>query len=191
MLHVIHHIISQPSATYWELAFPSWLPFRGMLLTVCDGAYSLVGRIRARYLTARFPNPPVRTVREAFTSYGSRKRDITGRVHFANSTELFPVDSLTRSLATFVQFPYPLPQGLRHQSSSWCARLSRAQTTMPYLTSQEGIGLSYGSHLPTSTALTILPGISRVQQIELIQGILGGVFCCPNRSLRLPNLNIG
>src|SRR5262249_46858048 len=73
-------------------------------------------------------NPPVRTVREAFTSYGSRKRDITGRVHFANSTELFPVDSLTRSLATFVQFPYPLPQGLRHQSSSWCARLSRAQT---------------------------------------------------------------
>jgi len=121
----------------------------------------------------------VRDMAHAFTSYGSRKRDITGRVHFANSTELFPVDSLTRSLATFVQFPYPLPQGLRHQSSSWCARLSRAQTTMPYLTSQEGIGLSYGSHLPTSTALTILPGISRVQQIELMQGILGGVFCLP------------
>src|SRR5215813_8964312 len=44
MLQVIHHIISQPSATSWELAFPSWLPFRGMLLTVCDGACGLAPR---------------------------------------------------------------------------------------------------------------------------------------------------
>ena len=33
-----------------------------------------VGRIRARYLTARLPNPPVRPVRETFASYGSRQR---------------------------------------------------------------------------------------------------------------------
>jgi hypothetical protein len=39
-----------------------------------------VGRIRARYLTARLPNPPVRPVRTAFTAHGSRDRDIYG--HF-------------------------------------------------------------------------------------------------------------
>src|SRR5438552_10913413 len=49
-----------------------------------------VGRIRARYLTARLPNPPVRPVRETFASYGSRQRDIMGKVHFANSTERSP-----------------------------------------------------------------------------------------------------
>src|SRR5215831_18537103 len=45
-----------------------------------------VGRIRARYLTARLPNPPVRPVRETFASYGSRARDIMRKVHFASST---------------------------------------------------------------------------------------------------------
>src|SRR3989475_9055613 len=49
-----------------------------------------VGRIRARYLGARLPNPPVRPVRETFASYGSRERDIMGNVHFANSTERTP-----------------------------------------------------------------------------------------------------
>src|SRR5712664_1346897 len=44
-----------------------------------------VGRIRARYLTARLPNPPVRPVRETFASYGSRERDLYGHVHFARS----------------------------------------------------------------------------------------------------------
>ena len=54
------------------------------------GSSSGVGRIRARYLMARFPNPPVRPVRETFASYGSRERDITGDVHFASSTEHSP-----------------------------------------------------------------------------------------------------
>src|SRR6266568_3942144 len=49
-----------------------------------------VGRIRARYLTARLPNPPVRPVRETFASYGSREKDIMGKVHFASSTERSP-----------------------------------------------------------------------------------------------------
>src|SRR5207302_6819999 len=54
----------------------------------------LVGRIRARYLTARLPNPPVRPVRETFASYGSRQRDIMGKVHFASSTVHSPWTAL-------------------------------------------------------------------------------------------------
>jgi len=38
---------------------------------------------------------------------------------------------------------------------------------MPPPTSQEGIGLSSGSRLPTSTVLSILPGISRVPTVRL------------------------
>src|SRR6266481_3753758 len=41
---------------------------------VVEWSTTLVGRIRARYLTARLPNPPVRPVRETFASYGSRER---------------------------------------------------------------------------------------------------------------------
>jgi len=35
-----------------------------------------VGRIRARCLAVRLPNPPVRTVLAAFTAHGSREREI-------------------------------------------------------------------------------------------------------------------
>ncbi len=47
---------------------------------------------------------------------------------------------------------------------------------MPHLISQVGIGLSYGSHLPTSTVLCILPGLSRVRHVRLRQNGLGGAF---------------
>src|SRR5947208_8890813 len=62
---------------------------RGFYL-VCQVAELALGRHRARYLTARLPNPPVRPVRETFASYGSREKDIMGKVHFANSTERSP-----------------------------------------------------------------------------------------------------
>ena len=50
---------------------------------------------------------------------------------------------------------------------------------MPPLTSQKGIGLSYGSRLPTSTVLTNLPGISRVPTVGLNYNDLGGAFSLP------------
>src|ERR1043166_4874398 len=56
---------------------------------------------------------------------------------------------LARSLGTFVSL-FSQARGLRHQSSSWCARFSRAQTTMPHPTLHEGLGVSLGSPLPTS-----------------------------------------
>src|SRR5437762_8457144 len=51
---------------------------------------ALLGRHRARCLTVRLPMPPVRPVRETFASYGSREKDIMGKVHFANSTARSP-----------------------------------------------------------------------------------------------------
>src|SRR6266403_4050736 len=72
-----------------------------------------VGRIRARYLTARLPNPPVRPVRETFASYGSRERDIYRKLPFRQLHGIHR-GQLARSLATFVPFPHPLPKGLRH-----------------------------------------------------------------------------
>src|SRR5438132_14098661 len=67
-----------------------------------------VGRIRARYLVARLPNPPVRPVRETFASYGSRERDIMGKVHFASSTEHSPRTALRVRWVPVYCFP-PLP----------------------------------------------------------------------------------
>ena len=45
------------------------------------------GRVALRYVS---PSPPLDTVRETFASYGSREKDIMGKVHFANSTERSP-----------------------------------------------------------------------------------------------------
>ena len=87
-------------------------PFRGMLFTRRGGpscltpkTHRVLGRIRARYLVARLPNPPVRPVRETFTSYGSRERDITGNVHFASSTEHSPWTALRVRWVPLYCFP--------------------------------------------------------------------------------------
>ncbi len=67
--------------------------------------YAPLGRIKARYLTARLPNPPVRPVRETFASYGSRERDIMGNVHFASSTEHSPWTALRVRWVPLYRFP--------------------------------------------------------------------------------------
>src|SRR2546426_10803687 len=87
---------------------------------VFDTAYypALLGRHRARCLTVRFPMPPVRPVRETFASYGSRQREIMGKVHFASSTVHAPWTALrvrwvplscfpTLSLGAFAVSPRP------------------------------------------------------------------------------------
>jgi len=79
---------------------------------------ALLGRHRARCLTVRLPMPPVRPVRETFASYGSRQRDIMGKVHFASSTAHSPWTALrvrwvplycfpTLSLGAFAVSPRP------------------------------------------------------------------------------------
>ena len=71
-----------------------------------------MGRIGERYLTARFPHPPVRTVHATLTAHGSREREgmvtsIAPGFHHRHGGQL------ARSLGTVVPFPSPLPQGLR------------------------------------------------------------------------------
>ena len=64
-----------------------------------------LGRHRARCLTVRLPVPPVRPVRETFASYGSRQRDIMGKVHFASSTEHSPWTALRVRWVLLYCFP--------------------------------------------------------------------------------------
>jgi hypothetical protein len=99
-----------------------------------------------------------------------------GSFHFSNSTVLFSVVSLTHSLGTFVLLPYPLPKGLRLQSSSWCTRLSRAQTTMPNLTPVRTSGVSLGSRLPTLHFPSHSSQGSRVHNEGLKRNAVGGVL---------------
>src|SRR6266446_8675610 len=107
-----------------------------------------VGRIRARYLTARLPNPPVRPVRETFASYGSRARDITGKVHFASSTEHSPWTALRVRWVPLYCFPT-----LSLRSFAMCvallgrhrARYLTARLPMPPVRPVRETFTSYGS----------------------------------------------
>jgi len=102
-----------------------------------------VGRIRARYLTARLPNPPVRPVRETFASYGSREKDIMGSVHFASSTEHSPWTALRVRWVPVYCFP-TLP--LRPFAMYVAFLRSDYYGLFDCL---EDFGVSLGSRLPT------------------------------------------
>src|SRR5262245_20766214 len=69
-----------------------------------------VGRIRARCLAVRLPNPPVSTVLAAFIAHGSREKDVyrecpLRQLHGVHRGQL------ARSLTTFVPFSRPSPSG--------------------------------------------------------------------------------
>src|SRR5262245_24551292 len=80
-----------------------------------------------------------------------------------SSTDCAFAGSFVRHLPLYSVLPKA--SGLRLQSSSCCTWLSHAPTTLPHPTPQEGIGISYGSRLPTSTCLDILPEVSRVHTV--------------------------
>src|SRR5215831_14738683 len=82
------------------------LTFNDMEIALHKGASATpLGRHRARCLTVRLPVPPVRPVRETFASYGSRERDIMGRVHFASSTVHSPWTALRVRWVPLYYFP--------------------------------------------------------------------------------------
>src|SRR5256886_6588634 len=93
---------------------------RAFYLVVRRQALAL-GRIRARYLMARLPNPPVRPVRETFASYGSRQRDIMGKVLFASSTVHSPWTALRVRWVPVYCFPT-----LSLRAFAMCAEIGRA-----------------------------------------------------------------
>jgi len=95
-----------------------------------------VGRIRARCLTVRFPNPPVRTVHATFAAHGSRDRGIYGDFHFAR----IPPSPWCTACA----FPgYLCTVSLSYPSGpSPCMWLSHTPTTMPHLTACRALDIS-------------------------------------------------
>ena len=129
-----------------------------------------VGRIRARYLTVRLPNPPVRTGYAAFTAHGSRNREfmvtsISSGFHRVHGVQL------ARSLSTVYRFPtlflraFAMYVAFPH--SDYSAQSDRLQ----------GLG-RFGAGLPCllSTALCIPCRLSRVHSGGLKQHAGGGVL---------------
>jgi hypothetical protein len=102
-----------------------------------------VGRIRARYPKARFPNPPVRPVRATFIAHGSRKRELYRRLPLHQLHGLHR-GQLTHSLATFVPLSPPSSSG----PLPW-TRLSRVPTPLPHLTACGALEFRLGFPLPT------------------------------------------
>src|SRR4029434_4582741 len=86
-----------------------------------------------------------------------------------------PCGQLARSLGTFGPI-FPKARGLRHQSSSWCTRLSHARTTMPHPTLPVASGFRWGLPCLLSTPLRIQQEISRVHNEGLKRNAGGGVL---------------
>jgi hypothetical protein len=107
------------------------------------GSLPSLGRHRARCLTVRLPMPPVRPVRETFTSYGSRQRDIMGKVHFASSTVHSPWTALRVRWVPVYCFP---PLSLR--AFAMCAVFPHSDYYALF-DCLDGFGVSLGSRLPT------------------------------------------
>src|SRR3989475_6671434 len=134
------------------MAFLSQAPHLGSLLLphdafqehaahVVEWSTTLVGRIRARYLTARLPNPPVRPVRETFASYGSRERDVYRKLPFRQLHGTFTVVSLRVRWLPLYHFPT-----LSLRAFAMCAVFPRSDYYAPF-DCLEGLG-GFGSGLP-------------------------------------------
>src|SRR5262249_39660690 len=129
-------------------------------------ASSQLGRHKARCVAVRLLMPPVENRTYHFhgirlSTCGPSPCAHDAFLPISPAPQCFPRGQLARSLGTSGPV-FPQARGLRQESSSSCGQLSCPPTTMPLPTSQEGIGFSYGSRLPTSTILIILPGLSRV-----------------------------
>ena len=138
------------------------------------------------YVSSR---PPFRTVREAFTSYGSTPSVcLHGYPHEASvpispAPRYFPRVQRARSLGTFVPV-FPKARDLCLQFLSWCTRLSRAQTTtslpplLLHLCSRLG-HRPFGERSPLSyfpSTFASLEELPVSAQMRLKRDTLGGVF---------------
>src|SRR5499433_3739307 len=130
-----------------------------------------LGRHRARCLTVRLPMPPVRPVRETFTSYGSRQRDIMGKVHFASSTVHSPWTALRVRWVPLYCFPT-----LSLRAFAMYAAFPHADYYALFDCLQ-GLG-AFGAGLPCllPTLLPIPSRLSRVHSGGLQQDAVGGVL---------------
>src|SRR3989442_1238834 len=133
--------------------------------------YLALGRHRARCLTVRLPMPPVRPVRETFASYGSRQRDIMGKVHFASFTVPSPWTALRVRWVPLYCFPT-----LSLRAFAMYAVFPHSDYYAPFDCLQ-GLG-AFGAGLPCllPTLLHIPFRLSRVQNRGLNQDDVGGVL---------------
>ena len=115
--------------------------------------------------------PPVRPVRETFASYGSRQRDIMGKVHFASSTEHSPWTALRVRWVPLYCFPT-----LSLRAFAMCAVFPHSDSYALFDCLQ-GLG-AFGAGLPCllPTLLHIPFRLSRVQNGGLKQDDGGGVL---------------
>src|SRR5882724_11707567 len=131
-------LVRTPTTRIW---FPlSWLTSQARYVRV----FLSVGRIRARCLTVRLPNPPVRPVLAAFIAHGSREKDVYRKwplrqLHGVHRGQL------ARSLTTCVPFARPSPSG-----PAPCMSLSSMRTPLPHLTAWRALESALGS-LPASS----------------------------------------
>src|SRR4029453_1363128 len=115
--------------------------------------------------------PPVRPVRETFASYGSRQRDIMGKVHFASSMVHSPWTALRVRWVPVFCFPT-----LSLRAFAMCAVFPHSDyyALFDCLQGLGAFGLGLPSLLPT--LLTIPCRLSRVQHGGLQQDDVGGVL---------------
>jgi hypothetical protein len=115
--------------------------------------------------------PPVRPVRETFASYGSRERDIMGRVHFASSTVHSPWTALRVRWVPLYCFPT-----LSLRAFAMCTVFPHSDyyALFDCLQGFRAFGPGLPSLFPT--LLAIPDRLSRVHSGELKQDAVGGVF---------------
>ena len=120
--------------------------------------------------------PPVRPVRETFASYGSRQRDLMGKVHFASSTVHSPWTAYAFAgyLCT-VSLPSPLGPSPSVLILVYPAFLGADYYAL--FDCLQGFGV-FGPGLPSllPTLFAIPVRLSRVQHGGLKQDDVGGVW---------------
>ena len=112
---------------------------KGALYRVLGRLELPLGRHRARCLTVRLPMPPVRPVRETFASYGSRERDICGKLPFRQLHGTFTVVSLRVRWLPLYRFPT-----LSLRAFAMCAVFPHSDYYALF-DCLEGLGVSSGS----------------------------------------------
>jgi hypothetical protein len=146
-----------------------------------------VGRHEARCLTVRLPMPPVRPVRETFTSYGSRQRDRLWARSISPAPRCIPHGQLCAFASYLCTVARPSASGPLP-----CARFSRTRTTMPYLTACRASEFRWALACLLSTLLPIPSRLSRVHRRGLkAECCRWRVSPCPFHALWLPRHSMG
>src|SRR5215831_3974667 len=173
-------------------------PFRGMLLTPRGGprclaptahrvpVYPMVSiTFLCRACTAQ-PIPPLDPY-VRLSPHTAHESGILWEGSISPAPRCIPHGQLCAFAGYLCTISRPAPSG-----PSPCARFSRTRTTMAYLTSQCGLGVSLGSRLPTSHPpshpLWALPCSTSKTPTTCCRWRVAG---CPIRSLRLPSVGSG